>query len=67
MCSLHINVLQILPKDGAAGRRTRGSGRAGRGIVLAKVKKELDVLQRSVLSAMSSSSIATVLHAANCR
>lgn len=38
--------VKVLPKDGAAGRRTRGSGRAGRGIVLGKVKKELDVLQR---------------------
>jgi calcium-dependent protein kinase len=38
--------VKILPKDGAAGRRTRGSGRAGRSIVLAKLKKELDVLQR---------------------
>jgi hypothetical protein len=41
-----MGMLQILPKDGAAGRKTRGSGRAGRSIVLAKLKKELDVLQR---------------------
>jgi calcium-dependent protein kinase len=40
--------VKILPKDGMAGssRRSRGSGRAGREIVLGKLKKELDVLQR---------------------
>ncbi len=45
----HFHYAQILPKDGVAGRRTRGSGRAGREIVLGKLKKELDVLQRCAL------------------
>ena len=40
--------LQILPKEqsGSGTRARRGSGRAGRDIILNKVKKELDVLQR---------------------
>lgn len=49
----HFHYAQILPKDGVAGRRTRGSGRAGREIVLGKLKKELDVLQRCALSQLT--------------
>jgi len=44
--------VKILPKDssGSGTRARRGSGRAGRDIILNKVKKELDVLQRLQLS-----------------
>lgn len=44
--------VKILPKDqsGSGSRSRRGSGRAGRDIILNKVKKELDVLERLQVS-----------------